>query len=284
MRLARPTVTRLDGVDEALISGLRDLCIGHDMLRSESYVSPVLGFVLGPFYSLARFGARACGVGLADATSMHGHYDNADFSRLSTAVRKAAEQVVGSDLSLVTSLTHKAKPGEGSSWHNGYFSPYIYNDNAHVLSAWIPLQSVSPETGSGFRFWYGEDIEAKARQLCSDRWKQLDAKPRGSPADIVSPGRELRALYKLADKSDRDGAEDRCTCYAQLGEAIIFNEYWPHKTTKWIGEGVRLSVVLRFVKKGTGLNEARLQRRRQALKLDDTEWAQYCALISRIDE
>ena len=102
--------------------------------------------------------------------------------------------------------------------------------------------------------------------------------------DIVSPGKALRALYKLARDSDRDSDNDRCTCHAQLGEAILFNEYWPHTTTKWVGKGVRLSIVLRFVKKGTGLNKARLQRRRQALRLGDAEWAQYCTHISKIED
>ena len=163
------------------------------------------------------------------------------------------------------------------------YSPYIYNDNADVLSVWIPLQSVSACTGSCFRFWYGESIETRARQLSRNRWKQLDAKSHASAADIVSPGKELRALYKLANDSDRDADKDRCTCHAQLGEAIMFNEYSPHTTTEWVGEGVRLSIVLRFVEKGTGLNMARLQKRKQALKLDGAEWAQYCAHISRIE-
>ena len=194
MKLGKPTIIKLDGVDAPVFSGLRDLCIGHDMLRSESYVSPYLRSAIGPLYSLLRFLSRTFGVGLADATSMHRHYDNAHFIRIAAAAKKAAEQALNSELSLVTALTHKAKYGEFRSWHNGYYSPYIYNDNADVLSAWIPLQSISPDTGSCFRFWYGEGIEAKAKQLCSNRWKQLDAKPHGSPADIVSPGKELRAL------------------------------------------------------------------------------------------
>ena len=283
MRLHKPTIIKLDGVDRAMFAGLRELCIGHDMLTSESYISPYLRFVFGPLYASLRFLSRTFGVGVADATSMHRHYDNAHFIRLSAAVEKAAEQAMNNDLSLVTALTHKAKYGEFSRWHNGYYSPYIYNDNADVLSVWIPLQSISPDTGSCFRFWFAESIETKAKQLCSNRWKQLDAKPHGSPADIVSPGKELRALYKLANDSDRDTDKDRCTCHAQLGEAILFNEYWPHRTTKWVGGGVRLSIVLRFVKKGTGLNKARLQKRKQALKLDSAEWAQYCAHISKIE-
>jgi len=284
MRLGKPAVLKLEGVDESLFSGLRDLCIGHDMLRSESYVSPSLRILLGPFYSLWRYLSRTFGVGLADVTSMHSHYGNALFMRLAATAQKAAEQALSSELTLVTALTHKAKYGEFSSWHNGYYSPYIYNDDAPVLSVWVPLQSVSPETGSCFRFWHAESIEAKARQLCSERWKELDAKPHAGPMDIVSPGKALRALYKLARDSDRESDNDRCTCHAQLGEAILFNEYWPHTTTKWVGKGVRLSIVLRFVKKGTGLNKARLQRRRQALRLGDAEWAQYCAHISRIED
>ena len=147
---------------------------------------------------------------------------------------------------------------------------------------WIPLQSISAETGSGFRFWFDDNIEMQMKHLCSRRWNEMDAKPRGSPNDIVNPGKELRAMYKVANDTDHDADETRRTYYAQLGEAILFNEYWPHKTTTWLGQDVRLSIVLRFVKKGTGLNSARLQKRKQALKLDGAEWEQYCTHISKI--
>ena len=127
-------------------------------------------------------------------------------------------------------------------------------------------------------------IEASGIKQTSPNFDRLDAKPRSCPVDLISPGKELKALYQLADESDRDPDEDRCTCHAQLGEAILFNEYWPHKTTKWVGKGVRLSIVLRFVKKGTGLNQARLRKRKQVLKLDSAEWAQYCTHISKIED
>ncbi len=283
LRLTKPEIIKLESVDAALTSGLRSLCIGHDMLSSESYVSPFLKVVIGPLYHLVRFVLRKFGIGLADATSMHRHYDDAHFNALVLAARKAAEIKLNSQLSLVTALTHKAKYGEYSSWHNGYYSPYIYEDNVDVFSVWIPLQSTSDETGGGFRFWYGERIENQAKQLCRARWKQLDNKARATPADIMSAGSELGALYKLANDSDSGDADDRCTCYAQLGEAILFNEYWPHKTTKWVGEGVRLSIVLRFVRKGTRVNKVRLQRRKQQLKLDGADWEQYCTYISEIE-
>ena len=284
LQLNKPAIICLDGIDQPLFSSLRELCIGHDMLSSESYVSPTVRLFVKPLYSLVRAVSRILGHGLADATSMHRHYDNADFIKLSAAVKKAAEKEVGSELSLVTALTHKAKYGESSSWHNGYYSPYIYNDDADVLSVWVPLQSITPDTGSSFRFWYDKSIERISKQLCKNRWKQLDAKTRGSPMDIVNPGNELRALYKLARDSDSATDKSRCTCHARLGEAILFNEYWPHKTSKWLGDGVRLSIVLRFVKKGTGLNRMRLNKRKQALKLDEDGWLQYCAFISKIEE
>ena len=283
MQLDKPNIIRLQGLDRLLFSRLRELCIGHDMLRSESYVSPYLKPIIGPFYALLRLLLRATGRGLADATSMHKHYDNSHFIELSIAVRRAAEKEVGCELSLVTALTHKARQGEFSSWHNGYYSPYIYNDNAEVLSVWVPLQSISPDTGSGFRFWYDKHIERKSKRLCIKRWNELDAKTRGSPADIVNPGNELRALYKLAQDSDVATDKYRCTCHALLGEAILFNEYWPHRTTKWRGDEVRLSIVLRFVKKGTGVNKMRLKKRKQALNLDGDEWIQYCTYISKIE-
>ncbi len=282
MRLSKPTIIDLDGIDGPLVSGLREICIGHDMLKSESFVSPGLKPILAPLYSSGRFLLRSMGKGLADATSMHKHYCDPSFIRLSTIAKKAAENAAKSELSLVTALTHKAKRGEFSSWHNGYYSPYIYNDDADVLSLWIPLQNISAETGSGFRFWFGGGIETQMKRLCSQRWKQMDAKRRGSPNDIINPGKELRAMYKVANDTDLETDEHRCTYYAQLGEAILFNEYWPHKTTKWQGKDVRLSIVLRFVKKGTGLNKARLQKRKQALKLDGDEWVQYCTHISKI--
>jgi len=281
VQLDKPTVIYLDRLGPKLYSSLRELCIDQDMLRSESYVSPCLRVLISPLYTLVRRITRTIGLGLADVTSMHKHYGNADFMQLSDTVKRAVEKEVGSKLSLVTALTHKAKHGEFSSWHNGYYSPYIYKDDVDVLSVWIPLQSISPETGSGFRFWYDKHIERKSRRLCKKRWKQLDAKSHGSPADIATPGKELRAFYKLAKDTDSD--ENRCTIHARLGEAILFNEYWPHTTTKWVGEGVRLSIVLRFIKKGTGLNKARLQKRRQALRLNDVEWAQYCTHISKLE-
>jgi len=284
VQLDKPSVISLDGLEKPLFSSLRKLCIGHDMLKSESYVAPNLRILVSPFYTLIRGLLRIIGMGLADVTSMHKHYDNADFIQLAAAVKRAAEKEAGCELSLVTALTHKAKYGEFSHWHNGYYSPYIYNDNVDVLSVWVPLQSISPETGSCFRFWYDKKIEHQSKELCKKRWQQLDAKKRGSPADIISPGSELRALYKLAQETDSPTDKHRCTYYAQLGEAILFNEYWPHKTTKWVGQGIRLSIVLRFVKKGTGLNKKRLLKRKQALKLNEVEWLQYCTHISRIQK
>ena len=70
MRLGKPTIIKLNGVDGPLFSGLRDLCIDHDMLRSESYISPRLRFVVSPLYASLRFLSRSFGVGLADVTSM----------------------------------------------------------------------------------------------------------------------------------------------------------------------------------------------------------------------
>ena len=282
MLLSEPTIIKMDGIDTSLVAGLRELCIGHDMLRSETFVSPRLKPIIAPIYSAGRFLLRSLGMGLADATSMHKHYYDPRFIHLSKVAIKAAEIAANSKLTLVTALTHKSKRGEFSSWHNGYYSPYIYNDDADVLSLWIPLQNISKETGSGFRFWFGGNIETKMKDLCSRRWKEMDEKPRGVPNDIVNPGKELRAMYKVANDTDQDSDEHRRTYYANLGEAILFNEYWPHTTTKWLMKDTRLSIVLRFVKAGTGLNAARLQKRKQALKLDGDEWVQYCTHISKI--